>query len=84
MTGLALLCLLGHGELGESKEFGLCFNRAAQWLIHEGTAHHGRLSMTDENWGPGNGGVYEHAIATYALAELYSMTEDGEGKLSLQ
>ncbi len=76
MTGLALLCFLGHGELDDSPMFGLNVNRGVQWLIDQGTLHEGRLSMTDADWGPGNSGVYEHAIATYALGEYLTMSKD--------
>jgi hypothetical protein len=76
MTGLALLCFLGHGETTDSREFGLAVNRAINWVLAEGTKHQGRLSMTAEDWGPGNGGVYEHGILTYALGEYYTITRD--------
>lgn len=76
MTGLALLCFLGHGETGESPEFGLAVNEGINWILKHGTDHRGRLSMTADGWGPGNGGVYEHAIVTYALGEYYTMTRD--------
>lgn len=75
MTGLALLSFLGHGELGDSPEFGYAVNKAVEWVISNGTQHQGRLSMTDNGWG-GNGGVYEHAILTYALGEYYTMSKD--------
>jgi hypothetical protein len=75
MTGLALLCFLGHGELPESPEFGLTVNRAVQWLVDGGTTYGNRLSMTKDGWGD-NAGVYEHAIATYALGEFYTLTKD--------
>ncbi len=73
MTGLALLCFLGHGETAESREFGYSVNNAIDWVMEQGTKHEGRLSMTKDNWGPGNAGVYEHAILTYALGEYFSM-----------
>ena len=76
MTGLALLCFLGHGELDGSKEFGYTVSSGVQWLIDQGTLHEGRLSMTDDGWGSGNSGVYEHAIATYALGEYLTMSKD--------
>ena len=76
MTGLALLCFLGHGELTDSENYGLAVNKGLQWMIDQGTAHQGRLSMTDGGWGSGNAGVYEHAIATYALGEYYTMSKD--------
>ncbi len=76
MTGLALLCFLGHGELADSKEFGYAVNKGIQWLVDQGTIHQGRLSMTGADWGSGNAGVYEHAIATYALGEYFTMSKD--------
>ncbi len=76
MTGLALLCFLGHGELIDSKEFGYVVNNGIQWLVDQGTKHQGRLSMTGADWGSGNAGVYEHAIATYALGEYFTMSKD--------
>lgn len=76
MTGLAVLCFLGHGETRESKDFGFAVSKSVEWLIDMGTKYQGRLSMTSDGWGPGNSGVYEHAIGTYALGEYYSMTKD--------
>ncbi len=75
MTGLALLCFLGHGELTESPEFGFTVNHAVQWLVDGGNKYDSRLSMTRDGWGD-NAGVYEHAIATYALGEFYTLTKD--------
>lgn len=76
MTGLALLAFLGHGETGDSKYYGLNVNRAVEWVLKEGTTYQGRLSMTKGDWGPGNAGVYEHGILTYALGEYYNLTKD--------
>ena len=74
MTGLALLCFLGHGEYGQTPEFGLTVNRGIEWMLQNGTANGSRLSMTRDDWGSGNAGVYEHGIAAYALGEYYTMT----------
>jgi hypothetical protein len=76
MTGFALLSFLGHGETTESPEFGPTVKQGIDWLLARGTEFQGRMSMTKEGWGGGNGGVYEHAIATYAMAEYYTMTKD--------
>ncbi len=67
MTGLALLCFLGHGEDNLSEEFGATVRKALEWLTghqdDEGyLAHDFRFA-------------YQHGIATYALAEAYAMTE---------
>jgi hypothetical protein len=73
MTGLALLCFLGHGETPDSQQFGLTVNKAVQWIIDNGTKNEGRLHMGKSFNQPG---VYEHGICTYALGEYYTMTKD--------
>jgi Prenyltransferase and squalene oxidase repeat len=84
MTGFALLCFLGHGELSNSPEFGSTVKKAVDWLYSKGTEFDGRLSMR-KNWSGNNAGVYEHAIATFALAEYYRLTkEERIGKLLAQ
>ncbi len=75
MTGLAILCFLGHGETPESVEFGPTVKKGLDWLLKEGTQFQGRMSLTNDGWG-GNAGVYEHGIATYAMGEYYTMTKD--------
>jgi hypothetical protein len=57
MTGLALLAYLGHCETPLSEEYGETVNLGAK--------NDGKLTTNeaDNHW------VYEHAIATYALAE---------------
>jgi hypothetical protein len=76
MTGFAILCFLGHGELPDSPEFGPTVKKGLDWLLAKGTEFQGKLSMTRDGWGGGNAGVYEHAIASYAMAEYYTMTKD--------
>lgn len=73
MTGLALLCYLGHGELPQSAEFGETVTKAVNWFNEQGTKFQGRLCMSS-SWG--GGAAYEHAIGTYALSEYYTMTRD--------
>lgn len=75
MTGLALLCFLGHGELPASAEFGDTVKKALAWLKTKGTKSAGRLSLSDADWKPDTS-VYLHAIATLALCEYYAMTQD--------
>jgi hypothetical protein len=72
MTGLAVLCFLGHGEMPESPEFGPAVKKALDWLLKKGNEFDGRMSLTKNAFG----NVYEHAIATYAMCEYYSMTKD--------
>ena len=73
MSGFALLCFLGHGETGESAQYGVTVNKAVQWIIDNGTKNQGRLSMEGAF---NQSGVYEHGICTYALGEYYTMTKD--------
>lgn len=70
MTGLGLLCFLGHGETTTSPEFGPTVKRAVDWLVKTGTAGQGKFARIDQP------GVYEHGIATYALGEYYTLTKD--------
>ncbi len=77
MTGLALLCYLGFGELPDSPAYGLTINRAVQWLLENGTQSEGRLGMEKSF---SQRGVYQHGIATYALGEYFALTHDGRVK----
>ncbi len=73
MTGLGLLCFLGHGETPDAPGFGTTVKSAVQWILDNGTKNEGRLNMAKSFSQPG---VYEHAICTYALGEYYTMTGD--------
>jgi hypothetical protein len=75
MTGLGVLCFLGHGETPEAPEFGPTVKKGVDWLLKKGNEFDGRMSLTKGQF-PSHGGVYEHAIATYAMCEYYSMTKD--------
>ncbi len=82
MTGLALLCFLGHGELDVSPEFGPTVKKAVDWLITRGSEFNGRMSLTKDGWG-GNPGVYQQGMCAYALGEYYTMTQDDRVKTVL-
>ncbi|NWK55470.1 terpene cyclase/mutase family protein [Verrucomicrobiaceae bacterium N1E253] len=71
MTGLALLAYLGHCETPDSEEFGDSCLQAIVYLLNIGSQNNGRLATNtrDKHW------PYEHAIATYALAEAYSFSK---------
>jgi hypothetical protein len=73
MTGLALLCFLGHGETPESAQYGVTVNKAVQWIIDTGTKNQGHLCGAAAF---SQSGVYEHGMCTYALGEYYTMTKD--------
>lgn len=65
ITGLCLLAYFGHCETPASEEFGDSCLKGVVYLIDQGTKNDGKLAtdFADEHW------PYEHAIATYALAE---------------
>ncbi|MFP6899928.1 MAG: prenyltransferase/squalene oxidase repeat-containing protein, partial [Opitutales bacterium] len=71
MTGLALLCFLGHCELTDSAEYGDAVARGAKWLVEHGDKQNGWLYHNNDH----HGAAYAHGIATYGLAEAFSMTE---------
>lgn len=71
MTGFAILAFLGHCETPKSKEFGTTVTKAILYLIHtaQKEGNDGKIitsALSKNDW------VYEHAIATYALAEAYT------------
>ncbi len=67
MTGLALLAFLGHCETPLSEHYGDNVLRGLVFLVNLGLSNNGKLvprgGEHDRQW------PYEHAIATYALAE---------------
>lgn len=69
MTGLALLAFLGHCETAGSAEFGETVLTAIHYLMEVSLNNSGKLAsdFKDNHW------CYEHAIATYALAEAYTL-----------
>jgi hypothetical protein len=72
MTGLALLAYLGHCETPESPKFGDSVVNAALYLMDRSIKNDGKIT----NGKGGHHEAYEHAIGTYALAELYTMTKE--------
>jgi len=72
MTGLALLAYLGHCETPASVEFGETVQNAIVYLIVNGKKNGGGLATSTANrqW------CYEHPIATYALAEAYTLCKE--------
>ena len=72
MTGLSLLAFLGHCETPESPKFGDSVVNAALFLMDKALKNDGLIT----NGKGGHHNAYEHAIATYALSELYTMTKE--------
>jgi hypothetical protein len=73
MTGFSVLSFLGHGETPDSPQFGAAVKSAVHWIVEQGQQSDGRLSMEPAF---SQAGVYAHAIATFGLAEYYSVTRD--------
>ncbi len=67
MTGVALLAFLAHGETPQSRAFGATVDRALRWLVAQ-QREDGAFLRLD-----GHPAVYEQGIATYAIAEAYSL-----------
>ncbi len=65
-TGLALLTFLSNGQTPSSAEFGETVSRAIRYLV-ESQSRDGLITG-------GGREVYSHPMATYALAEAYTMT----------
>jgi hypothetical protein len=69
MTGFAILVYLGHCETPLSQEYGETVLKGITYLVNNGLKNDGRLTNKDLGniqW------VYDHGIATYALAESYT------------
>ena len=71
MTGLALLAYLGHCETPVSEEFGQSCTDGIVYLLDLSAKNKGRMATNFQNkhW------PYEHALATYALAEALSFAK---------
>ena len=65
MTGMALLCYLGHCELQDSPDYGPTVQKAIDFIT----------STTPEPTINGGAGSYSHPIRAYALCEAYTMTK---------
>ncbi|MFA7004568.1 MAG: DUF6288 domain-containing protein [Verrucomicrobiia bacterium] len=70
MTGLALLTMLAHGETQTSKQYGETVQKGVQWLMDTGRKNKNVFAAQNVE--------YQHAIATYALAEDYALTQIGD------
>lgn len=70
-TGLALMSLLGAGYTHRSGPYQQPIQKGLDYLVQKMrvTPHGGNLCQ-------GEAGMYSHAIATIALSEAYSMTDD--------
>jgi hypothetical protein len=71
MTGLALLSYFGHCETPMSEEFGDSCMKGIVYLVNLGMSSEGKMATSN-----GNGWVYEHGIATYALGEAATFCKE--------
>jgi hypothetical protein len=67
---------LGHCETAQSEEFGETVLSAIIYLVDKAMKNNGKLAtdLKDDHW------CYEHAIATYALAEAYTLCTKSFGE----
>jgi len=72
-TGLALLAFLGRGQTHRKGEYQRCVKDGLYYLMSriKETPHGGNLSELD-------GRMYDHGIASIALAEAFALTRDEE------
>ena len=76
MTGLALLCYLGHGETPQSaSEFSGVVAATINAYVAEGTKSDGRMTFYGKDFAAGPS-PYTHGIGTYAICEAYTMSKD--------
>ena len=73
MTGFALLCYFGRCETPDSPFYGDNVLKGIMYLIELSKKNDGMMAEAKT----GNGGVYEHGIATYALGEMYALARLG-------
>ena len=78
MTGLALLCYLGHCETPDSRAYGEQVKKAVLFMIEAQRGN--RYNVFSQN--PAlNFATYEHGIGTYAMGEMYSLSNTGNGEV---
>jgi len=78
MTAFALLSFCGHCETVDSPRYGEALVKAINYLTKIGRDNDGMLATN-----PGQYAPYEHGIATYALAEAYSINKNSKKKIRI-
>lgn len=78
MTGLVLLCYFGRCETPDSPVHGDAIMKGIMYLIELQKKNSHKLFSEATT---GNGPVYEHGIATYALGEMYILARLGNKSL---
>ena len=74
ITALALLALLGDGNLPDDKDdpYSIACSRALQWLLD----HKDQDGCIRTDIAKGSRNLYDHGIATFALCEAAELTAD--------
>lgn len=76
MTGFAILAFSGHCETVDSPDYGETLIKAINYLVEQSRGNSGMMASK-----PGQHSPYEHGIATYALAEAYSLNKNSRAKV---
>jgi len=71
ITGLSMMAFMLKGYFPEKGKYSKPMDRALAWLIKRGKEGGGYLGGTNQ-------GMYEHALATLALSEVWGMTRRDE------
>ena len=74
MTAFAILAFSGHCETVDSPKYGKTLVKAIDYLVEHARKNNGQMGK------PGSHLSYEHGIATYALAEAYSLNKNARTK----
>jgi len=74
MTGFAILAYSGHCETVDSPKYGKAIINGINYLVGYGRENDGYLGKKGSHL------PYEHGIATYALAEAYSINKNAKAK----
>ena len=72
----AILAFSGHCETVDSPKYGKTLVKAINYLVAKGESNQGLLASK-----PGAHAPYEHGIATYAMAEAYSLNKNARAKV---
>ncbi len=77
MTGFAILAFSGHCETVDSPRYGKTLIKAINYLVDASRDSQGLMASK-----PGMHSPYEHGIATYALAEAYSLNKNARARVN--
>jgi len=71
LTGLTMMAFMLKGNFPEKGPYGKHLERGLEWLLKRGKEGGGYLGGTNQ-------GMYEHALATLALSEVWGMSDKDE------